>query len=223
MIKSAFLCIALLAAGLACLLAATPLFAAEMSAGGLTSPDIIGPSVAIKEGGIFVSSGLRLDEQGIRDLKNGISKEIILYIDLFRVWPNWPDEFVLGNTITRTLRCDPVKKEYIASSLWGTTLTEKRFRSCETLTLWALSVPEFKLSGTAEIERARPETAGGHASPDEYFVRVTAEGRLRRLPPVIGYLFFFVREKEFSVRRDSERFRPTSGTNSGITRWKKSS
>ena len=39
--------------------------------------------------------------------KNGIAKEITFYIDLFRVWNMWPDEFVLGKTIVKTLRVDP--------------------------------------------------------------------------------------------------------------------
>ena len=34
-------------------------------------------------------------------LKRGISKEITFYIDLFKVWNIWPDEFIAGRKIVR--------------------------------------------------------------------------------------------------------------------------
>jgi hypothetical protein len=164
----------------------------------LSSPapaaNIVGPDVRIHEDEIIVSTGLILDEERLMDIKNGISKEIIFYIDIFRVWKTWPDEFVLGKTVTKTLKCDPVKKEYIATSLSGTTLTEKRFNDCEPLVRWALSVKDFRVARTSELE------------PSQYFVKVTVESRLRRLPPIISSLFFFVREKEFSLGMDSSIF-----------------
>jgi len=164
---------------------------------GLRAEELSEPIVEIKDGSIYVSSSLGLSEQGLEDLKNGISKEITFYIDLFRVWPNWPDEFIFGKVITRTLRCDSVKGEFRATSLEGDTLIEKRFKSCDSLRRWALSIPSFKLSSTTELE------------PNErYFVRVTAESRLRRLPPVIGYMLFFIREREFNISRDSVKFSP---------------
>ncbi|MDP2168614.1 MAG: DUF4390 domain-containing protein [Thermodesulfovibrionales bacterium] len=162
--------------------------------GAALAAEIAGPEVALKENSIVVSSSLSLSEAELKDIRNGIPKEIIFHVDLFRVWPYWPDEFVLGAAFTKTLRCDPVKKEYVATSFDGMTLTEKRFSGCEPLAAWALRAPEFKLTNVSEL------------APDLYFVRVTAESRLRRLPPVINHLLFFVREKEFSVSKDSERF-----------------
>lgn len=156
--------------------------------------DIAGPNVSVSESYIIVSTSLNLGEKEMNDIKNGIAKEMIFYIDLFRVWQAWPDEFVLGKVITRTLKCDPVKKEYIATSFDGITLIEKRFQSCEPLSAWALSIPELKLTNVSELE------------PDEYFVKVSVESWLRRLPPVIGYLLFFVRQKEFGISKDSRIF-----------------
>ena len=40
-----------------------------------------------------------------------------------------------------------------------------------------------------------------------YFVRVSIESRIRKLPPVIGYLLFFVPENDFKITRDSPVFR----------------
>jgi len=164
---------------------------------GIWAEELSEPIVEIKDGSIYVSTTLGLSRQGLDDLKNGIQKEITFYIDLFRVWTNWPDEFIFGKVITRTLRCDSIKGEFIATSLEGDTLIEKRFKSCDSLRRWALGIMSLKLSSTAELE------------PNEkYFVRVTSESRLRRLPPVIGYMLFFIREREFTISRDSVKFSP---------------
>ncbi len=156
--------------------------------------DIIGPEVRLANSEISVSTGLSLDEKNLHDLKNGISKEITFYLDLFRVWDIWPNEFITGKKIVKTLRCDPIKKEYTATSLDGTTLIEKRFRSFDSMLNWALNVRDITLIRERELERS------------DYFVKVTVESRLRKLPPVIGYLLFFVPEKEFKIVKDSPMF-----------------
>lgn len=158
------------------------------------SAEIIGPETKIVNNEIYVTTGLILDEKQLQDLKNGIAKEITFYIDLFRVWNMWPDEFVLGKTIVKTLKADPVKKEYVAASSDGMTIVERRFNELDSLLNWSLSIRDLKLTNTRELE------------PDDYFVRIIVESRLRKLPPVISYLFFFVPEKEFTKVKDSSRF-----------------
>lgn len=160
--------------------------------------EIIGPETKIANNEIYVTTGLMLDEKQMQDLKNGITKEITFYIDLFRVWDMWPDEFVLGKTLVKTLKCDPVKKEYVATSFDGMTIIEKRFNEFDTLLKWSLNINGLKLTNIKELE------------PDDYFVRITVESRLRRLPPVVSYLFFFVPEKEYRVVKDSSRFQVRS-------------
>ena len=115
-------------------------------------------------------------------------------MDLFKVWKSWPDEFVLGAKFTRTLSCDPVKKEFVATSLYEYTLREKRFSDCESLLRWVLNVEDVKLASVKDVE------------PGKYFVKVKAEGRIRKLPPVVGYLFFFVKEKDFKIKSKSAPF-----------------
>ncbi len=170
------------------------LFSPSLSSGA----EIIWPEIKILNNEISVTTGLILDEKQVQDLKNGIVKEITFYIDLFRVWPMWPDEFVLGQTLVKTLKCDPVKKEYVATSFDGTTLIEKRFNEFDSLIRWALTINDLKLTNIKELE------------PDSYFVRITVESRLRRLPPVISYLFFFVPEKEYKLVKDSSNFQVRS-------------
>lgn len=157
--------------------------------------EVIGPDVQIINNEIVVNAGLTMDEKGTNDLKRGISKEITFYIDLFKVWNIWPDEFISGRKIVRTLKGDPIRKEYIATSFDGATIIEKRFRDLESMLNWTLNIRSFSLLNVRDIE------------PSSYFVRVSIESRIRKLPPVIGYLLFFVPENDFRITKDSPVFR----------------
>lgn len=161
---------------------------------GALGADIVGPDARVVNSEIVVSTGLSLDDKNLTDLKNGISKEITFYIDLFRVWKAWPDEFIAGKKIVKTLKSDPIKKEHVATSLDGSTLIEKRFKSFDSMINWALNIKDLKLTNVKELQQS------------DYFVRVTVESRLRKLPLVISYLLFFVPEKDFKVLKDSPVF-----------------
>jgi len=156
--------------------------------------EIVGPEVTLQSNEIFVTASLSLDEKYVQELRNGIKKEFIFYIDLFKVWKVWPDEFVLGESLTRTLKCDPVKSEFIATSYDGRTLIEKRFKSFESMMKWALSISELKLTNIKELEAGI------------YFVRITVESKIRKLPPVIGFFIIFLSENEFKITKDSQDF-----------------
>ena len=156
--------------------------------------EITGAEVKLKDNEIYVTTALSLDENHIQELRNGIAKEFRFYIDIFRLWKMWPDEFVLGKLFVRTLKCDPVKTEYIATSSDGSTLIEKRFKSFESMVRWAVSINDLKLVNTRELE------------PGVYFVRVTVESKIRKLPPVIGYFMIFLSENEFKIKKDSSPF-----------------
>ena len=166
------------------------LFSPAVSEGQL----INGPEVKLVNNDIYVSFTLNLEEQNLQEIKKGIDKELKFYVDLFRIWRVWPDEFVLGKMSTRTLKADPIKKEYVAHIADGNTLLEKRFKSFESMISGTLSVKDLKLTSTREID------------PGEYFIRVTTESKIRKLPPVIGYLFIFLRENEFKIVKDSGSF-----------------
>jgi hypothetical protein len=158
---------------------------------GVWGADIAGIEAHVVNGEVLVNTALSLDDKNLTDLKNGISKEITFYVDLFRLWKSWPDEFIAGKKIVKTLRSDPIKKEYVATSLDGTLLIEKRFKSFDSMVSWALSIKNIRLADVRELQQA------------DYFVRVTVESRLRKLPPVIGYLLFFVPENDFRLQKDS--------------------
>lgn len=155
---------------------------------------IAGPEVRLVNNDIFVTFSLNLEDKNLQEIKKGIDKEFKIYINLFRLWKVWPNEFVLGKTYTRTLKADPIKKEYVATSSDGSTLIERRFKSFESMLNWTLSVKEMKLTSTREID------------PGEYFIQITTESKIRKLPPVIGYFFIFLSENEFKITKNSAMF-----------------
>ena len=156
--------------------------------------EITGPEVKVQDNDIYITTALSLDEKYLQEINNGIKKEFRFYIDIFRVWKIWPDEFVLSKFFIRTLKSDPVKMEYIATSSDGSTLIHKRFKSFLSMSKWALSINNLKLANMKELE------------PGVYFVRVTVESKIRKLPPVIGYFMIFLPENEFKITRDSSYF-----------------
>jgi len=156
--------------------------------------EITGPEVKFHENEIHATASLLLDDKYLQEIRNGIKKEFRFYIDIFRVWNLWPDEFVSSKSFTRTLMSDPVKTEFIATSNDGNTQIRKRFKSFESMLKWALSFDDIKLANVRDLD------------PGVYFVRVTVESKIRQLPPVIGYFMIFLPENEFKLRKDSSYF-----------------
>jgi hypothetical protein len=146
---------------------------------------------------VVVSTSVELDEAFINEARNGIQKELLFYIDLFRVWKGWADEYVTGNFIERKIIGDVIKGEYILSSFDRNrkVIVERRFRSFESMIKWMTEIRDLPLMNIKGIE------------PGDYYVRITVESRLRRLPPVLSYLLFFIPEKEFSISKDSIPFK----------------
>lgn len=152
---------------------------------------ITGPDVRLANNDIYISFSFVPDEKLVQEIRDGMDKEFRLYADLFRVWKNWSDEFVLGKFFARTLKSDPIKKEYLVSSFDGQTIIEKRFRSFESMLAGALVVKDLKLTNTRELE------------PGKYFVRITVESKTSKLPPLIGHFLIFVQDNEFKIKKDS--------------------
>jgi len=178
---------------LICLL--TACLAACLALPGLSAAEtIIGPDVKLINNDIHVSFSLSLDSRHVQEIRDGIEKEFKLDVDLFRVWKGWLDEFVLGRSFTKTIKSDPIKKEYVATSYDGNVIVEKRYRSFESMLEGALSVKDLKLTNTRELD------------PALYFVRITAESKIRKLPPVIGQFIIFISENEFRIKKDSAAF-----------------
>jgi hypothetical protein len=153
--------------------------------------EIAGPEIKVQNNDMYVTAKLTLDEKYLKELSNGITKEFRFHIDLFRIWNMWPDEFILSRSSIRTLKSDPVKMEHMVTVRDDSTLIRKRFKTFESMLQWALSVEDLKIASTRDLE------------PGVYFVRVTVESKIRKLPPVIGYFMIFVPENEFKISKDS--------------------
>jgi len=156
--------------------------------------EITGPEIKIQDNQIRVTTSLSLNEKSLQELRNGVTKDLKFSIDLFRVWKMWPDEFVVGKMFIRTLKSDPVTMEYRGSSNDGNTLVQKKFKSFESMIQWALLINDVKLANVKDLEQST------------YFVRVTVESKIRKLPPVIGYFMIFLPENEFKIEKDSPFF-----------------
>ena len=156
--------------------------------------EITGPEIKIQDNQIRVTTSLSLNEKSLQELRNGVTKDLKFSIDLFRVWKMWPDEFVVGKMFIRTLKSDPVTMEYRGSSNDGNTLVQKKFKSFESMIQWALLINDVKLANVKDLEQGT------------YFVRVTVESKIRKLPPVIGYFMIFLPENEFKIEKDSPFF-----------------
>ena len=156
--------------------------------------EIRGPEIILRNNALSVSTAIVLEDKYIQELKNGISKEFKFSLDVFRVWKMWPDEFISGKFFVRTLRCDKVKMECTATSYDGNTFIEKRFKSRESMLTWAVRIDNIKLTDLRDLE------------PGVYYVRVTVDSAIRKLPPVIGYFMIFLPENEFTLKKNSSFF-----------------
>jgi hypothetical protein len=151
-------------------------------------------SVSRENSLVTVNAELELGDSSLTDLSDGMQKEFIFYLDLFRVWSFWPDEFIHGIKIAHVIKSNPVKKEFTLKSRYGESVNEQRFNSLDSLLPHAL-----------KIENIQAFTIEG-LPVGQYYVRVTVESRIRKLAPIVGYLLFFVPEKEFTVWKNSAAF-----------------
>ncbi len=160
----------------------------------VSAVEIRGPEIEIRNKSLSVNTALLLEDKHIQELKSGISKEFKFSLDVYRTWKMWPDEFISGKFFVRTLRCDKIKLGCVATSYDGKTFIEKRFKSIDSMLTWAVRIENITLTHLQDLE------------PGEYYVRVTVESAIRKLPPVIGYFMLFLPENEFSLKKNSPFF-----------------
>ncbi len=151
-------------------------------------------TININNNDLYVTTSVTPEAQFIENISDGITKELTFYIDLFRVWNIWPNEFVKGGKITRILKSDPIKREYYALNIHGNITVEKRFKDITSMVSWAFNIIDYKLANIKDMEHGK------------YFVKVTVESNIKKLPPLIGYFLFFLSENEFSISRNSHKF-----------------
>lgn len=121
-------------------------------------------------------------------IRNGFEKEIIFYIEIYRQWNFWPDEFILSKKIQRTIRYDGLKKVYYASSYDGLYLEEKVFDDYENMKTWVSKIGDVKVTH-ANLLKLKAT----------YFIRIKAESKFKRLPPILENFLFFVATTDFKT------------------------
>ncbi|MBF0338174.1 MAG: DUF4390 domain-containing protein [Nitrospirae bacterium] len=163
--------------------------------GAASSEDIIGPEVVLNGTVAHISFTLSLTEEQLTLIREGMEKELIFYIDLFRKWQLWPDEFIRGRKITRTIKANPVKGEFKVISVNETTILEKRFSSFDSMLRWALNIKDIQI------------TLSELSDSGVYFIRITIESVKQKPPQFYSYVLFFADDKDFKIRKDSEDFR----------------
>lgn len=158
------------------------------------SATISQPSVRISDSHLSVSTTLSPSAEFVEEINEGMTKEIVFYIDLFRIWKLWPDEFVKGKKITRTIKVNKIKRDYVVLSHEGNIIREKRFSDPDSMMQWAFSIKDVYLEELSRLDYGK------------YYVKVTADAVKRNIPPLVGFLLFFISDREFSISSSSEIF-----------------
>ncbi len=162
--------------------------------GDVCSNQIDNIMVRINNDEIYVTTNFIPDSNFIESITAGVSKEVVFYIDLFRIWNVWPNEFVKGAKIMRILKSDPIKREYSVITFDNNQTIEKRFKDISGMLSWGLTITDYKITNIKDLE------------PGSYFIKVTVESNIKRLPPFVGYFLFFLSQSEFTVSKKSHRF-----------------
>jgi hypothetical protein len=144
---------------------------------------------------IIVNTSLQFDQKIIDDLNDGLPKEITFTVELIRSRKLWPNEVIKSRVIFKLLHSNPIKREYIGTSIEGKDRIVRRFRDVSSMIAWGGTLQELRL---ADID---VEEDG------EYYIRVSAESRMLALPSVVDFLLFFIPTKEFSVSKETHLFR----------------
>lgn len=144
---------------------------------------------------LIVKARIIPSQEFVEDFKNGLSKNILIMIELYRKWSIIPDEFIVGIQIQRVLISDPIKDEFIVKTVQSDVLTEKRFKNYQEALDWALNIEPVKLVNINRVERGK------------YYIKITVESNIKRLPSVLEHILFFIPTYEKKITKESEHFR----------------
>lgn len=146
------------------------------------------------ENALFIKLQIIPSEEFIDDFRNGLSKNILISIELFKRWSIIPDEFVSGAQIQKILISDPIKEEFIIKSIEEQEIKEKRFKNWQDALNYALKVELIKIEDINKLQRGT------------YYIKVSVESNIKKLPSVLEHLLFFIPRYEKKITKESERF-----------------
>ncbi len=148
-------------------------------------------NIKTKGASISVSFELKVTDAYSQAIRHGLTKEFNVYVDIFRHWDIWPDEFIKGKKYVRTLSIDPIKKEYVGGSFDGEVYLYKRFKGYESLLKWFL-----------RFDNALQESMEG-LDPGKYYVKVTVESKKSGLSSLISNILFLLPVRELKIEKSS--------------------
>jgi hypothetical protein len=173
-----------------------PLFSAFTSPAAFGAvPFITGPDVRIVNNNIIVKTSIADIADFEQIVKASIGKEIILTVELMRVWDFWPDEFIVSKKIRKVVKYDNLRDRYRTSWRDGITRTDRIVTDFNLMKNWILSEDFISIANIKELD------------PGNYYIRVVVESRSREKIPLIGLLMYLLPEVEMSLAKESQPFR----------------
>ncbi len=152
---------------------------------------ISGPFIKTEGARFTVSFELKATKQYSQSIRQSLTKEFNVYVDLFRHWGIWPDEFIKGKKYVRTLSIDPIKKEFVGGSFDGEVYLYKRFKGFESLLKWFLT-----------FDKALEESMVG-LEPGRYYVKVTVESKKSGLSSLISNILILLPVHDLKIEKSS--------------------
>ncbi len=157
-------------------------------------PHIFGPYMKIVDKNIIVDMSLANVSELEAVINSGVGKEIIFTVELLRVWPFWPDEFVASKKIKKVIKYDNLRGQYQASSSDGFSKTERQFKEYYNVRNWIFTENGIILANIRELEA------------DNYYLRIIVESKSLKQLPVIGLLMHLVPEVDMTIVKESSDF-----------------
>ncbi|MEW6602174.1 MAG: DUF4390 domain-containing protein [Nitrospirota bacterium] len=157
-------------------------------------PQIMGPDMKVVDNNIIVNLYVENVTELATSITSGVEKEIAFTIELLRAWRFWPDEFIVSKKISRVIKYDNLREQYMVSSYDGVSRSEKYFSSYTSVKDWIFTVNNVNLANVKELEAS------------SYYIRIVVESKSLEQLPLIGFLIHFIPEVEMSLAKESTPF-----------------
>jgi len=151
-------------------------------------------TVQIIEQEIVISTVLKggLHPQTVREIHNGIPKDIYYYLILLRKQKHWFDEEILSKTVRITVKYDTLKKQYtVVRREW---LDQSGQIDPTNLNLSEQVVSDFSIlqQAVSRIDEIRIAPTHWLQKGSQYYIGVKAQMKTVKLPLYFHYLLFFI-------------------------------
>lgn len=158
------------------------------------SAEILDPKIEIHDKNIIVSTGLIDFGEIEAAIRSGVEKDIMITVELIRVWKLWPDEFVISKKIRTRVKYDYLRERFMLTSSDRKSQTSRIVKDFNFMNSRTFMINNMEIANIQELE------------PGSYYLRVVAESKSRELPRVIGLMMLFIPEVEMSLAKESAPF-----------------